>query len=192
MLTSIFALELCLKLIPGSPLRPALQQLILTHPERAGHGHRSLLYRHVTDALLTNLTLADRGCWDYFDDHERATNDFAMWTNGMLTEEGARKAPSGTPDPYRPEPRYMTFTMAMLFVQGSPTDLAVRRLCDIPQQALWNRSSFGRILQGLRAVSFASVVTDVLYLIPGDDAWGLTLQDLAEPKFEYLRQIANA
>ena len=93
--------------------------------------------------------------------------------------------------PYRPEPRYMTFTMAMLLAQNSPADMAMRQLCNIPQPMLWNRSSFARILQGMRIVSFASVKSDVLYLIPGDDAWGLTLQDLSEPKFEYLRPIGG-
>jgi hypothetical protein len=115
-----------------------------------------------------------------------------MWRDGMLTEEGVRPGPSGAPDPYRPEPRYMTFTMALLLAQNSPADMAMRQLCNIPQPMLWNRSTFARILQGMRIVSFASVKSDVLYLIPGDDAWGLTLQDLSEPKFEYLRPIVNA
>ena len=192
MLHSIFAMELCVRLLPGAQLRPALQHFVLSHPERAGHNDRHALYHQITDALLSNLNMAERGCWDYFADDEKAQADFKMWCDGMLTEEGVRPGPSGAPDPYRPEPRYLTFTMAMLLVQNSPADMAIRRLCSIPENVLWNRSSFARILQGLRVVSFASVVSDVLYLIPGDDAWGLTLQDLAEPKFEYLRPIANA
>jgi hypothetical protein len=38
-------------------------------------------------------------------------------------------------------------------------------------------------------VSFAAVKSDVLYLIPGDETWGLTEGDLKDPKFEYLREI---
>lgn len=192
MKNSLFAFEVCMRLVPGMPLRQGLQQLVFSHPEHAGHQDRYALYSQITDLLGHNLNLAERGCWEYFDDHDRAIRDYDMWSKGMITEEGARTAPSGAPDPYRPEPRYMTFTIAMLFVQGSPTDRLMNEVCDIPESALWNRSTFGRILTGLRGISFASVQSDILYLIPGDEAWGLTLEDLALPKFEYLRPLANA
>ena len=53
-------------------------------------------------------------------------------------------------DAYRGDaPRYMTFTMAFLIVQGSPTDSALFELCNIPQDHLWQRATFARILQGL-------------------------------------------
>ncbi len=192
MLTSLFALELCVRLVPGMPLRHALQQLVFMHPEHAGHQDRHVLYSQITDLLGHNLNLAERGCWEYFDDHQRAQSDYEMWSKGMLTEEGARTSPSGPPDPYRPEPRYLTFTIAMLLVQGSATDKMMKNVCHIPEPELWYRRTFGRILTGMRSISFASVRSDILYLIPGDEAWGLTLEDLATPKFEYLRPIANA
>ena len=34
-----------------------------------------------------------------------------------------------------------------------------------------------------------SVKADVMYLIPRDDGWGLTAQDLQHQKFEYLREM---
>jgi hypothetical protein len=112
-----------------------------------------------------------------------------MWSEGMTTEEGARTSPSGQPDPYRGEPRYMTFTMAFLIMQDSPCDRAIRALCNIPEQHLWRRDVFERLLKGIGYLNFASVVGDVLYLIPGDDEWGLTAQDLTATKFDYLRPV---
>ncbi len=38
-------------------------------------------------------------------------------------------------------------------------------------------------------VNFASVRSDIMYLIPRDDDWGLTVADLSQPKFEYLRAL---
>ena len=35
-----------------------------------------------------------------------------------------------------------------------------------------------------------AVKSDVLYLIPGEEDWGLTEVDLEAKKFEYLRKIA--
>ena len=69
--------------------------------------------------------------------------------------------------------RYLTFTMALLLVKGTPTDAAVRR----------------HILSGLSVLSFASIKSDVAYLIPRDVGWGLTLEDLADARFQYLRPI---
>jgi hypothetical protein len=107
----------------------------------------------------------------------------------MTTEEGSRREPSGRPDPYRGEPRYLTFTMTFLIVQGSPTDRALAQLCSIPEAYLWRRDVFGRILAGMSVINFASVKSDVMYLIPRDDDWGLTSSDLTAEKFNYLRVI---
>jgi hypothetical protein len=188
---SIFALEVCAKLVPESPLRAALAEIIQAVPERLGLHQKWQQYQRATQLVVESLPAVERGCWDYFDDDGRALGDYEMWTNGMVTEEGVRAEPSGLPDPYRGEPRYLTFTMAMLILQGSPTDRMMKELCNIPEGYLWHRETFARILRGMAQVSFASVKSDVMYLIPRDDAWALTAQDLAAQKFEYLRPLVG-
>lgn len=187
---SVFAMELCFRLVSNSPLGGTLRQLITTHPERATADERSRFYRYVTDVLLQNLQLAERGCWDYFDDPSRAQGDFDGWSEMLSAQEGLRTGPSPQ-DPYRPSQRYLTFTMSMLLVHGTPTDRALAGVCDIREADLWRRSTFARILHGVRAMSFASVVSDVAYLVPGDALWGFTPEDLAQPKFEYLRTLID-
>lgn len=170
-------------------LLPTLRSAVTDPRHTAGLDAKWYAYQHAREALLANFHALERGCWDYFDDPERAEKDFRMWLGGMTTEEGARSAPSGRPDPYRPEPRYLTFTMTWLIQQGTPADRALRDLCDIAEPELWRRWVFAHILRGMGVVSFASVVSDVMYLIPRDDDWGLTAQDLTDPKFHYLRVI---
>jgi hypothetical protein len=109
----------------------------------------------------------------------------------MTTEEGVRKEPSGQSDPYRGSPRYMTLTMAFLLVQNSPSDIAMAALCTTRDADLWKRATFARILNGMGALSFSSVKSDVIYVIPRDDDWGLTAEDLSETKFEYLRPLVT-
>jgi len=186
---SIFAMEVCARLVPESPLRAALAEVIQGVPERMNLHQKWQQHQRAAALLLDALPTATRGCWDYFDDDGRALGDYDMWTKGMVTEEGVRPEPSGLPDPYRGDARYLTFTLAMLIVQGSPTDRMMKELCNIPEASLWQRATFARILRGLAQVSFASVKSDVLYLIPRDDGWALTAQDLAATKFEYLRTL---
>ncbi len=186
---SIFAIELCARLVPESPLRASLAEVIASGPERMSLHQKWMQYQKAAQILFENLHIVERGCWDYFNDDGRALKDYDMWTNGMLTEEGVRSGPSGLADPYRGEPRYLTFTMAMLIVQDSPTDKMMFEVCNIPQAYLWHRETFARILRGMAQISFASVKSDVMYLIPRDDDWALTPQDLQQPKFEYLRML---
>ena len=186
---SIFALEMCLIFDPSTSLQHDLKQILTKRSEKLSYQRKWHLYQAASQALLANHHLWHRGCWDFFDDDTKAQNDFRMWVNGMLTEEGARKTPSGLPDPYRGQPRYMTFTMACLLVQGSGVERDMSRICEIPQARLWHKSTFEHLLQNLRWLNFAYIEADTMYLIPGDPGWGLTQHDLSETKFEYLRPI---
>lgn len=185
-------MEVCIRLPPQSTLPAELRMLVLMAPRASTYDDKFRLYRRAVDLVLANLDNVAKGCWDYFDDDARAQRDYKMWVDGMLTEEGARKLPSrqGGGDPYRAESAgYMTLTMAFLLVKGTPADRQLSARCNIPQGHLWQRWVFERLLQGVPLINFASVKSDVIYVIPGDDKWALTAQDLAEPKFNYLRPI---
>lgn len=185
---SIFAFEVAARFEPGGRLHTALQTALANARPNMNHQQKWRFYREAISELLTAMPLFQRGCWDYFDDDARAKADYEQWVAGMVTEEGARREPSGD-DPYRGSARYLTFTMAFLIVNGSKTDEALKRLCDIPENRLWHGATFHRILSGLGVLNFASIKSDVAYLIPRDPGWGLTDEDLAQPKFNYLRPI---
>ena len=192
-LNSILAMELALRIEAGSPLRARLHAIVARHPTLSSYQDKWAMYRQAAELLDTSLHLATMGCWDFFDDNERALRDFEMWSNGMITREGARTAPQpGAGGPYRSaEPLFMTFTMALLMRYGSPCERHIGQLCAIPEAHLWHRATFSRILRGIPSLSFARVRADVAYLIPGNDAWGLSAADLRLPKFHYLRPIVG-
>ena len=182
-------MELCLRLEPGSDLRNLLRDLVLSHPAVTSPGAKWDMLKRARELLLSNSQLFERGCWDFFDTDARALVDFDMWSTGMTTEEGARKGPSGGADPYRQDVRYMTFTIAILMMSGTSADEGIGQVCDIPEDKLWHIETFMLILRNLDMVNFAFVKSDVYYLIPGEESWGLTAADLDDPKFEYLRAI---
>jgi hypothetical protein len=188
MQNTLFALEVCARYEPAGRLHQSLLGLLRSHPPGATLQGKWQFYRAVVGELLNGFPLFEMGCWDYFDEDTKAKASFDQWCRGMTTEEGARKEPSGS-DPYRGDPRYLTFTMAFLIVKGSPCDQAMARLCQVPDAALWQKDTFRRILEGLGVLNFASIVGDVAYLIPRDDGWGLTRADLTDPKFHYLRAL---
>jgi hypothetical protein len=184
---SIFAMELCYRYDPA--LHAILRGHATSQPAALGYHEKWVAYRNCQSDLLANLDRVDRGCWDYFNDDERAKRDFEMWVRGMTTDETARTTPSGPADPYRDDPRYMTFTMALLIAQDTPTDAALFNLCNVPEDKLWEKAVFTRILQGLGIVNFASVKGDVMYVIPRDEEYALTTGDMSNDKFAYLRPL---
>ena len=186
---SVFAFEVAARFEPGGRLHTELHRLLTGSPVNATLQQKWTFYKQAVQELLVALPLFHRGCWDYFDDDAKAKASYDQWVAGMVTEEGARLQPSGD-DPYRGSSRYLTFTMAFLIVNGSPTDEAVRELCNVPQDRLWQRQTFQHLLAGLGVLNFASIKSDVAYLIPRDTGWGLTDEDLAHQKFAYLRPIA--
>ena len=185
---SIFAFEVCARFEPGGRLHTELRRLLAEAEPNPSLQQKWKFYRRAITELQVGASLFTRGCWDYYDDDKRARDDYDMWVGGMMTEEGARHEPSGD-DPYRGSSRYLTWTMAFLMVEGSPTDLAIRGLCNFPAGRLWHRSTFQTILNGLTKLNFASIKSDVSYLIPRDVGWGLTDQDLVHEKFNYLRPL---
>ncbi len=188
---SIFAMELCFRLEPGSALRDTLDRLVRNHPATSSASQKWTLYRDVRKTLATHIQSAVSGCWDYFDSDQKALDDYETWTQSMVTREGARKAPSGPPVAYVDTGRFLTFTMCFLIENGAPSERDVFRLCDIPEDRLWRRETFATMLRALGVLSFASVRSDVVYLIPGDASWALTADDLQDPKFHYLRPLVD-
>jgi hypothetical protein len=79
--------------------------------------------------------------------------------------------------------------MVYLLARDSPSDLELRRSCQIPDQQLWRKSTFRRLLQAVRTLSFGSVKADSMYLIPRDHDWGFTQQDLTADTYDYLRPL---
>ncbi|MBL8685397.1 MAG: hypothetical protein JNK05_39830 [Myxococcales bacterium] len=190
---AIFAMELCLPLTGVSGTHSTLVSMLREYPLQSTADEKWHFYERVRQLLLSELPHAYKGCWDFFNEDARAKSDFEMWTNGMLTREGARSGPSGRPegDPFRggANSRFMTVTIAWLMVQSMPSTIDLSMTCNIPESALWHRSSFGYILSRMGRVQFSAVKSDVFYVIPGDDAWGLTVEDLQLEKFHYLRPI---
>ncbi|MCC6646872.1 MAG: hypothetical protein IT374_15020 [Polyangiaceae bacterium] len=191
MRVSILAVELAVRMDRAPRLHAHLCENTRRALPAASLQEKWDFYASCAGALRAELGAAERGCWDFFDDDARARKDFEMWKGGMTTREGAREAPSGEADPYRGGVRYLTFTIAMLLVHGSSSERAMAAACEIPDAQLWRRASFARVLDAVRALSFASVYSDVAYLIPRDAGWALTSEDLAQEKFEYLRPILD-
>ena len=185
---SIFALEMCLSFSPK--LHQLLHALLNESTQRPlSLQDKWSLYDRASRCLYSHHQAWHSGCWDFYDDDMRARTDFNMWVNGMLTEEGARPTPSPPADPYRGDARFLTFTMAVLMVNGTSSERQLASSLNIPESRLWTRDTFAHVLGATRLFNFASIEASTMYLIPNEPGFALMAEDLRHPKFKYLRQI---
>jgi hypothetical protein len=77
---SVFALEVCARLVPGSSLVAAFTEVIKSAPERMNLHQKWLQYQRGAELVLENMSVVERGSWDYFNDDGRALSDYEMWT----------------------------------------------------------------------------------------------------------------
>ena len=187
MTRSVFALEMCLRF--DAELTAGLRAMLTAETSNPSPRHLWHLWSQAATGILQRRAAWRTGCWDFWEEPAKAQTDFQMWVKGLMTEEGARKAASPAPEPYRGSERFMTITMACLLVKGSAAERAMAGVCDIPEAYLWHQASFDRILRGIPHINFSVVDRATLYLIPKEDDWALTPEDLRDPKFEYLRPI---
>ena len=189
---SVFVVEVCARLDVGPQLLDSLRPIVQSAPERVSRDEAWRRHSAAADVLLRFMDVIERGCWEYFDDEKLAMAMFDEWTGPVLNREIPRQEPSGVPGGYRDGgARYATFTLVYLLARDSPSDLEVRRACDIPPEDLWRKTTFRRLLSAVRSLSFASVKGDAMYLIPRDHDWGLTPSDLATEAFSYLRPLVG-
>ena len=186
---SVFTIEVCARLDTGPRLLDELRPIVQGAPEHVTRDEAWRRHSAAADVLLQYIEVIERGCWEYFDDEARAKWMFDDWTRPVIDRQIPRQGPSGAPGYRDAAPRYLTFTMVYLLARDSPSDLELRRTCQIPDEELWRKSTFRRLLQGVRTLSFGSVKADSMYLIPRDQEWGFTQQDLAASTYDYLRPL---
>jgi hypothetical protein len=186
---SVFTIEICARLDLGPDLLDRLRPIVQGAPENVTRDEAWRRHAAAADVLAQYFQNVEKGCWEYFDDETSAMAMFDDWCRPVLDNAAPRPEPSGIPDYRNPGPRYVLFTMVYLLARDSPSDLEVRRACNIEDGNLWSRRTFRRLLGAVRALSFASVKSDCLYMTPRDHEWGLTQADLAGPTYHYLRPL---
>jgi hypothetical protein len=192
---SAFALQVALRYRHGEGQRDRLRRALGTGTVAMSYRQKGEYFQQLSAAVRASAASFDYGVWDYFDDDGRARQEYATWAEGLEGKE-ARRVPVPLPAPggYRDaggDRRYLLFTVALLMRHGSASDRTLfATQQNLAGPTLWTRATFGYLIGALGMMSFTGVVSDVVYLIPGDDpTFALTPEDLKHPQFHYLREL---
>ena len=185
-MNSIFSMQIALPLHTG--YRRRLHDLVLSTGEWASVAHKQTFYQALSRALGEAVPWFEYGVWDYWDDDARAQSGYADWAAGLQGKE-ARSTPGPIAAPG--EKRYMLITLAFLLQRGSNSDRTAASCCNgLSEGVYWTRETFGRLVACVGWLNVASVRSDLIYLVPGDDTYALTTDDLLSQNYHYLRSLA--
>ena len=189
----LFALQVLLQLQTTGQLRGQLHQIIKAGPPAANHQDTWNFWRMVSGALTGWWNQFEYGVWDYFEDPAKSQREFDGWCKGTVADaQEAMDENKGQPmHPYRPATgdRFMFVTMLFMLHPGSRSDRMVCDLCRIPEQTMWTKATFSRLINAMPHLHFPSVRSHAIYVRPGIDEAGVSREELAEEKYKYLRKL---
>lgn len=182
---SYFAMQVARKMRPNDDVHAALRDLTDDALKAATGPRKRDVYSRVANLLSRQMHTLELGIWDYWNEQDKVTPGFQDWVDGLEGKE-ARRAPAPLG-----EDLWLVFTLAFLMKKGSNTDERMSEACDCSEEKLWKHKTFKRILDnGVTGMNFATVKSEVIYLLPRSAEYALTEADLKRSgNFDYLHPL---
>ncbi|MGE5049054.1 MAG: hypothetical protein ACM3PC_10820, partial [Deltaproteobacteria bacterium] len=87
------------------------------------------------------------------------------------------------------EKRYVIVTLLFLVEGGTNSDRTLAESCDLPESEWFTRLTFGKLIATIPLLNFGNVVADAVYMSPGSEEDGLSMEDLHGGGYEYLKML---
>ena len=87
------------------------------------------------------------------------------------------------------EKRYVIVTLLFLVEGGSNSDRTLAERCDVPESEYWTRLTFAKLIATVPLLNFANVEADAVYMAPGSEEDGFSMEDLHGGGYEYLKML---
>jgi hypothetical protein len=185
---TFFGIQLVIKTFPGDGLRARLHRVIAEAPADQSLADKRELYKRFTTPLIEALPMVELGFWDYIPRPQEAEHEFDKWCSEIEKEIATPNDPAD-PSQAGAKREYISVTLAFLLQRGGNSDLTCASRCDIAEPYFFTRGTFAHLIATVPMLSFASVRSDAIYLLPGTDQDGFTAADLQDEGWSYLRRL---
>lgn len=189
---TFFGVQVAVTAFYKDPLRQRLHQAIAGTPERQSLQDKRRFWKEVTAILNEAMPVFEMGYWDLIRG-DKAEAEFESWTSEIEGSLATEREEMGTaPDEtvrLAADKRHVLCTLIVLVVEGSNSDLTLGERCDLPKEQWFTRHTFARLIASFPLLNFANVEADAVYLVPGNDRDGLSMEDLRGGGYEYLRPL---
>ncbi|MFL5279394.1 MAG: hypothetical protein ACJ79W_15455 [Myxococcales bacterium] len=189
---TFFGIQVVVKNFVSDPLRKELHEIIARSDAEQSLVEKRAFWKRVTAVLNEALPAFEYGYWDLIRGGS-AEEEFESWSSEIEGSLATEKEELGTaPDEISrisAEKRYIVVTLVFLVEGGSNSDATLADRCDVPESEYWTRLTLGRLIGTIPLLNFANVDADAVYLAPGSEEDGFSLEDLHGGGYEYLKML---
>ncbi|MFL5369395.1 MAG: hypothetical protein ACJ78Z_04315 [Myxococcales bacterium] len=189
---TFFGIQVVVKNFVSDPLRKELHEIIARSDAEQSLVEKRAFWKRVTAVLNEALPAFEYGYWDLIRGGS-AEEEFESWSSEIEGSLATEKEELGTaPDEISrisAEKRYIVVTLVFLVEAGSNSDATLADRCDVPESEYWTRLTLGRLIGTIPLLNFANVDADAVYLAPGSEEDGFSLEDLHGGGYEYLKML---
>jgi hypothetical protein len=189
---TFFGVQVVVRAFYKDPLRQRLHDAIAGAPERQSLQDKRKFWKVLTALLNDAMPVFEMGYWDLIQGGN-AEAEFETWTSeiegSLATEKEELGRAADETIRLSADKKYVLCTLIALVGQGSNSDLTLGERCDIPESKWWQRQTFAQLIATFPLLNFANVEADAVYLVPGSERDGLSMEDLHGGGYEYLRPL---
>ena len=189
---TFFGIQVVVRNFVSDPLRKQLHEIIARSDAEQSLTEKRAFWKRVAAVLNEAVPAFELGFWDLISG-SGAEEEFESWSSEFEGSLATEKEGLGTaPDEISrisAEKRYIVVTLIFLVEEGSNSDRTLAERSDVPESEYWTRLTFGRLIATIPLLNFANVEADAVYLAPGSDEDGLSMEDLHGGGYEYLKML---
>lgn len=189
---TFFGIQVVVKNFVSDPLRRQLHELIAGSGEQQSLTEKRTFWKRVTAVLNEAVPAFELGFWDLITG-DNAEEEFEAWSSEIEGSLATEKEELGeAPDEISrisAEKRFIIVTLIFLVEAGTNSDRTLAERCDVPESEYWTRLTFGRLIATVPLLNFANVIADAVYMAPGSEEDGLSMEDIHGGGYEYLKML---
>jgi len=191
MAQTFFGIQVVVRNFVTDPLRRQLHELIAQSQSEQSLTDKRSFWKRVTAVLNEAVPAFELGYWDLID--QNGDEEFESWSSDIEGSLATEAEELGTaPDEVNrisAEKRYVIVTLLFLVEGGSNSDQTLAERCDIPESEWFTRITFGKLIATIPLLNFANVIADAVYMSPGSEEDGFSMEDLHGGGYEYLKML---
>jgi hypothetical protein len=192
MAQTFFGLQVVVRNFVSDPLRKQLHEIIAGSGAEQSLTEKRTFWKRVTAVLNEAVPAFELGYWDLMGG-DGAEEEFESWSSEIEGSLATEREELGTaPDEISrisAEKRYIIVTLIFLVEAGTNSDRTLAERCDVPESEYWTRLTFGRLIGSIPLLNFANVAADAVYMAPGSEEDGLSMEDIHGGGYEYLKML---
>jgi hypothetical protein len=190
---TFFGIQVAVKAFFKDDFRKRLHETVARADAEQSLAEKRTFWKRVTAVLNEAMPVFEYGHWDLIRENN-AEEEFESWCSeiegSVATEAEEMGSAADEVNRLSADQSYVLVTLAFLLERDSNSDLTVGERCDLPESDWLTRATFAHLIATVPMLNFANVQADAVYIVPGNDADGLSDDDLQGEGYEYLKPLS--